>query len=91
MSDAREQSLAEDDFVRWPLQFQSIGLNSLLPEDVRQLSPMICLQVLRRPPSGGLVGPHHHARRVDDVLDRGPRPDVGRARGAQPRSSSSST
>lgn len=52
MADARKQSLAEDDFVRCSLQFQGIGLNSPLPKDVRQLSPVICLQVLMGPTSG---------------------------------------
>ena len=54
----------------------------LLPKNLSQLDPMVCLHVLVRPPTGWLVRSYHRARCVHDVLHRCHSPDVGRARGA---------
>jgi hypothetical protein len=41
---------------------------------------MVCLHVLVRAPTERLVRADHHARRVNDVLDRCHSPDAGRTR-----------
>ena len=82
MADAREQPLAEHNFVLEPLQFQRVSNDPLLPEDLSQLDPMVCIHVLVRAPTEWLVRADHHARCVHDVLDRCQSPDVGRARNA---------
>ena len=82
MADTREQPLAEHDFVWEPLQFQGVSNDPLLPKNLSQLDPMVCLHVLVRPPTGWLVRSYHRARCVHDVLHRCHSPDVGWARGA---------
>ena len=87
----REQPLAEHNFVPEPIQFQSVSNDPLLPEDLSQLDPMVCIHVLVRAPTEWLVRSDHHARCVHDVLDRCQSPDVGRAQVLQPLSSRSRT